>query len=506
MTPSKKKTKAASANPGPAAHTIMWFRNDLRLHDNAALAAALDAAETSGGHVVPVFILDEDAAGKWKPGGASGWWLHHSLGSLASSLERKGSRLILRRGAAASVLAEFAEQCGVTSVYCSRRYEPWAVRQEETCRVGLAQQGVELKRYGGGLLVEPEKLATKSGEPFKVYTPFWRALAKDYVPSRPSPLPQRLAAPTSWPASERIEDWRLIPTRPDWARGFAEHWTPGEDGARHQLEGFLAGPVTTYAEDRNRPDLTGTSRLSPHLAHGEISPRLIWWQVEAARSEGSTAHTGLETFLKELVWREFSYHLLLHFPDLPEAPFRKDFGQFQWRKNPAGLRAWQRGLTGYPIVDAGMRELWATGWMHNRVRMIVASFLVKDLLLPWQEGERWFWDTLVDADLANNAASWQWVAGSGADAAPYFRIFNPVTQGEKFDPAGDYVRRWVPEIARLPDRFVHRPFDADAATLAAADLRLGDTYPAPIVVHAEARAAALAAFEGLRKSRSSQSR
>jgi deoxyribodipyrimidine photo-lyase len=316
-------------------------------------------------------------------------------------------------------------------------------------------------------------------------------------PAKPQGVP-RLEAPKDWPTSDSPGQWGLAPTRPNWAAAFPGCWTPGEAGAEARLEALITGPLRHYAELRNRPDLAGTSRLSPHLHFGEISPRRIWHAVMAAAEGDPRLRAGAEVFLREIGWREFSFHLLHHWPDLPEAPFRPDFAAFPWSADAGRLRAWQKGLTGYPIVDAGMRELWATGWMHNRVRMITASFLVKDLLIPWQTGERWFWDTLVDADLANNAASWQWVAGSGADAAPYFRIFNPVSQGRKFDPNGAYVRRWVPEVARLPDTLVHAPFEASEIELAAAGIRLAKTYPRPTVDHKAARDRALAAFATLK--------
>ncbi len=479
----------------PATPAIVWFRNDLRLADNAALRAAC----STGDSVICAFILDEEEAGAWLRGGASRWWLHESLASLARSLKDKGSRLVLRRGTSTQELAVLAEQTSATTIHCTRRYEPWAIQQEQDCKAALEKRGIALKRYGGALLVEPENIATKSGEPYKVYTPFWRALSQNYDASRPDLPPRDIPAPSRWPRSEALGDWNLQPTKPDWAKAFPDHWRPGEAGAHDRFAMFLDQAANGYTADRNRPDLVGTSRLSPHLAHGEISPRLIWYRVKSLMGERTSRSDGLQTFLKELVWREFSYHLLFHFPHFPDMPFREEFADFPWRDDAKALKDWQLGLTGYPIVDAGMRELWTTGWMHNRVRMIVASFLIKDLLIPWQAGERWFWDTLVDADLASNAAGWQWVAGSGADAAPYFRIFNPITQGEKFDPHGTYVRRWVPEIGKLPNALVHRPFEADEHTLSEAGIRLGDTYPAPIVDHATARKEALKAYEGIKR-------
>lgn len=479
-------SRTTTSQPPP---TIVWFRSDLRLADHRALAAAIDR----GGAVVPVFVLDDAAAGRWVPGGASRWWLHHSLAALAADLARRGSRLLLRRGPAADVLADLARETGATAVHCSRRYEPWAAAQESAVRDGLAARDVALKRFAGRLLIEPEQIATAAGEPFKVYTPFWRALSQRLDVQPPLPAPERIVAPAAWPRSDRLADWKLLPLRPNWASGFEPVWQPGESGASARLAAFLAR-AASYADDRNRPDIDATSRLSPHLAHGELSPRQIWWRVASLRATGA-AEKGLETFLRELVWREFSAHLLFHYPHLPDTPLRPEFAAFPWRRDQAALDAWQRGRTGYPIVDAGMRQLWATGWMHNRVRMIVASFLVKDLLVPWQDGEAWFWDTLVDADLASNAASWQWVAGSGADAAPFFRVFNPVTQGVKFDPDGDYVRAFVPELADRRGAAAHEPLPSDRDLgLSAAE----NGYPPAIVDHRLARQCALEAFQSLK--------
>jgi deoxyribodipyrimidine photo-lyase len=471
---------------------IVWFRQDLRLADNRALTAAA----TAGAEVLPVYVLDEETPGCWKPGGASRWWLHHSLASLADRLETAGSRLVLRRGSAREVLARLATETGAGAIHCTRAYEPWARQLEDDLRVDLAAHGAELRIFPGALLYEPEEIRNRSGEPFKVFTPFWRTLRARGGPARPLPPPSSLRPARCAVESETLAALGLLPAGPDWAGGLRESWRPGEASAAARLERFVEA-LAVYPEQRNRPDLPGTSRLSPHLHFGETSPALCW-HAACAAVERKGDDAGLETYLKELVWREFSYHLLVHWPELPEQPLRPEFRVFPWRRDPARLAAWQKGRTGYPIVDAGMRELWATGWMHNRVRMIVASFLIKDLLIAWQNGEAWFWDTLVDADLANNAASWQWVAGSGADAAPYFRIFNPVTQGLKFDPEGAYVRRWVPELARLAAPDVHAPWRAPPGVLAAAGVVLGESYPRPIVDHAAARARALAAFETLK--------
>lgn len=474
---------------------IVWLHRNLRLADNAVLAAACQ----TGAPVIPVFILDDAASGGWATGGAARWWLHASLSALGRDLAERGGRLVLRRGDSAVALDELAAITRATAVYCARGYEPWAQRLETSVRDRLAGSGVEVRRFAGALLREPEEVRTKAGDPFRVYTPFWRALtAGGFVPPRPRPAPGDIPWPRQWPAGEELETWCLQPSRPNWAKAFGEHWTPGEAGARNRLSRFGDEAITSYRDHRDRPNMDATSRLSPHLHFGEISPAQCWHTALAASARGEGGDAGPQTFLRELAWREFSHHLLFHWPDLPTEPFRREFAAFPWRRDPQHLRAWQRGMTGYPIVDAGMRQLWATGWMHNRVRMIVASFLVKDLLIPWQDGAAWFWDTLVDADLANNSASWQWVAGSGADAAPYFRIFNPVRQGETFDPEGDYVRRWVPELARLPARDIHAPWLAPAAVLAAAGVKIDGTYPAPIVDHKAARERALAAFEAVK--------
>ena len=478
-----------------AAPVIVWFRQDLRLGDHKALAAAL----STGAPVVPLYILDDVTPGNWKMGGASRWWLHMSLAALDKDLVARGTRLVLQRGAARQIVPDIAARCNATAVYCSRAYEPAASALEAELKTALEVDGIAFKRYGGALLKEPEDIRTKTGEVYKVYTPFWRALSDGLSMPAPRPAPAVMPAPVRFPRGLMLDDLDLLPKKPDWAGGMRETWTPGEAGALKRLDRFLKHAMKNYAEDRNRPDVEGVSRLSPHLHFGEITPALCWHKAGLAAARMPGSDKGHETFLKELVWREFSYSLLFHWPDLPDAPFRPEFAHFPWKSDPAHLIAWQKGQTGYPIVDAGMRELWATGYMHNRVRMIVASFLIKHLLVPWQQGEAWFWDTLVDADLASNAASWQWVAGSGADAAPYFRIFNPVLQGEKFDPNGSYVRRYVPELAQLPDEFIHQPWTAPPVVLAAAGVSLGKNYPHPLVDHAAARARALAAYEDVKQ-------
>ena len=476
---------------------IVWFRQDLRLSDNPALSDAV----ARGVPLLPLFILDDDGPGAWRIAGAGRWWLHRSLDALAGQLAALGSRLILRRGPADAVLRDMVAETGAAGVVWNRLYEPWAVARDRTIKRELTAAELEAQSFKGAVLFEPWEILTKGKQPFRVFTPFWRAcLAAATPPQAPLRRPPRWASPTQWPRSDSLASWGLLPKQPNWASGFEEAWRPGEAGARARLDAFLTGALAQYESGRDRPDQDGSSRLSPHLHWGEISPRQVWHRVQAAMAEGRVPGRAGEAFLRELGWREFSIQLLYHQPELPTQPLQAAFRQFPWQQDAAVLRAWQRGRTGYPIVDAGMRQLWAMGWMHNRVRMIVGSFLVKHLLQPWQVGEAWFWDTLVDADLANNSASWQWIAGCGADAAPYFRVFNPITQGEKFDPDGTYVRRWVPELARLPASVIHRPWEATPLERETAGVALGDTYPAPIVDHREGRERALAAWRTLRSS------
>ncbi|MCA0450578.1 MAG: DNA photolyase family protein [Proteobacteria bacterium] len=465
-----------------SAPLLVWFRQDLRLADNPALRAAIE----TGAPVVPVYILDDETPGQWKRGGASRWWLHHSLASLARDLEKRGAKLILRRGKAGDVLAKLIAETKASGVYWNRCYEPFAVNRDKALKAALEAKGLAARSFNASLIFEPLTVLSKSGTPFRVFTPFWKACLAAEAPPLPIPAPKKIPAPATSPKSDALDAWKLLPTKPDWAGGFAV-WTPGEAGAQARLMRFVGEALDGYGNLRDRPDIEGTSRLSPHLHFGEISPRQCF-------------HAGAASpkFQSELGWREFSAHLLFSQPDLPETSLRREFAEFPWRENKAHLRAWQKGQTGYPIVDAGMRELWQTGWMHNRVRMIAASFLVKHLLQPWRAGEDWFWDTLVDADLASNAASWQWVAGCGADAAPYFRIFNPILQGAKFDPDGTYIRRFVPELAKLPTKYLFAPWEAPDAVLAQAGVVLGKTYPKPIVDHGEARTRALAAFQSLK--------
>lgn len=492
--------KRDSAKGGP---TIVWFRRDLRLADNPALVAAVKR----GAPVIPVYIWAPEEDGEWPPGGASKWWLHQSLGALAASLGSVGSKLILREGPSLDALQQLRSETGAAAILWNRLYEPASRERDARVESALEAAGVETQVFEAALLFEPAAIRNKSGKPFQVFTPFWKHCLSLPEPGAPLAAPRRLAAPVRWPRSARLEDFQLQPV-PDWAGGLRSRWWPGEAGATACLKRFLAEAFADYERDRNRPDLPGTSSLSPFLHFGEVSPRQIWraltkTEMDRPDRRGKESLPGRSwrqsQFLAELGWREFSHHLLYHFPHTPTQPLRSEFARFRWRNDPAWLRAWRRGRTGYPFVDAGMRELWATGWMHNRVRMVVASFLVKDLLIPWQEGARWFWDTLVDADLAQNTLGWQWTAGCGADAAPYFRVFNPVSQGEKFDPAGAYIRRWVPELAALPNQWIHCPHTAPSEVLAQAGVVLGKDYPDPIVSHSIAREIALEEYAKLKR-------
>jgi deoxyribodipyrimidine photo-lyase len=479
----------------PASPTLVWFRLDLRLADNPALTAAV----RRGGPVIPVFIWAPHEEGDWPPGAASRWWLHKSLCALATELERRGARLVLRQGASLDTLRALVRETGAGAVYWNRRYEPALIARDKQVKEALRADGIAAESFNSALLFEPWTVANRAGRPFQVFTPFWRHCLDQPDPPVPDPAPENLPAPARWPGSEPLAALALEP-RPDWAGGLRAAWQPGEAGAAANLQGFLERAFAEYATLRDRPDRPGTSRLSPHLHFGEIGPRQVWHAVKALAAQRGLPPSAWRggRFLAELGWREFAHHLLFHFPHTPAAPLREEFARLVWRRNPAGLKAWQRGRTGYPIVDAGMRELWHTGWLHNRVRMIAASFLVKDLLVDWREGARWFWDTLVDADLAANTLGWQWTAGCGADAAPFFRIFNPVTQGRKFDPQGDYVRHWVPELARLPTEWIHQPWAAPPEVLTRAGVALGTHYPEPVVSHAIAREVALEAFAKIR--------
>ncbi len=466
---------------------LFWFRRDLRLDDNPALRAAVDENDA----VVPVYVHGDPADAPWCDGAASRVWLHQSLTALAADLDAAGSRLIIRQGGELDNLRQLLDATGARKIYWNRLYEPQTIGRDKKIKQALHEGGCEVFSKNGALLYEPWQVETKQGTPYKVYTPFWRELESRGKPSEPVAGLRKVHAPEQWPDSISIDDLKLLPDIP-WHESILEAWQPGEKGARARLTEFLDGPVEDYGERRDFPGERGTSRLSPHLHFGEISPRTVFHET---LNRGSK----VTPFLKQIVWREFAHHLLYHFPETVEENLNSAFDAFPWRESKSDLRAWQKGCTGYPIVDAGMRELWHTGWMHNRVRMIVGSFLVKDLLIHWHEGARWFWDTLVDADLANNTMGWQWIAGSGADAAPYFRVFNPVTQSEKFAGSGAYLRRWVPELKDLPDKYLHKPWEAPAEILRESGIELGADYPEPIVDHGEARKKALDAYDQIKK-------
>ncbi|WP_380786527.1 cryptochrome/photolyase family protein [Sphingomonas sp. R86521] len=445
--------------------TLLWLRQDLRLHDQPALIAAAAA-----GAVVPVYILDDDAPGAWAIGGAQRWWLHHTLDALSKALEAKHSKLILRRGDAVEILTKLMEETGADRIHAIRHYEPWWRKAE-------AALGERLCLHDGNHLARPEHVRTGAGTPFKVYSGFWRALSQMMPPAKPEPAPRKIEAPDRWPHSYTLSSWDLLPSKPDWSTGFGEDWTPGEAAALKRIDDF-ADKVDEYEATRNLPGEEGTSRLSPHLHFGEVSPRAVWHGVDG--------HHDAEKFRKELAWRDFTDGVVMAMPDYADANGRPKFDTLPWRTGKAAdadLAAWQQGKTGYPIVDAGMRQLWTTGWMHNRVRMITASFLIKHLLIDWRRGERWFWDCLLCADYGNNSVNWQWTAGTGIDSNMFSRIMAPLTQSEKFD-AGDYIRRWVPELKGVSDAAIHDPDEAGCRPKA---------YPAKIIGHREARERALAA-------------
>jgi deoxyribodipyrimidine photo-lyase len=464
-------------------NTLVWLREDLRLFDNPALHYA-----ASMGEVTPVYIFPEDL------GGASYWWLHHSLKALQASLAEQGVRLILRTGDPVTVLENLCEQTQATSVVWNRVYSPQGIAVGVELKESLKQANIESRSFNAQLLIEPTQVLNKQGTPFKVFTPFWR-----HCLSRLEPLPL-LDTPVFSKTSHTIESeslssWGLLPTSPDWSTGFAIRWSPGEAGAQQKWQVFIEKTISRYKDGRDIPIEENTSMLSPHLAFGEISPKQIWFEIHQAIAAREIDSENGNKFLAEIGWREYSRYLLVHFPHIISQPFNPKFANFPWQDNAELLSAWQRGQTGYPIVDAGMRELWSTGYMHNRVRMITASFLTKHCLTHWKEGMDWFWDTLVDADIANNTASWQWVAGSGADASPYFRIFNPILQGDKFDKEGAYIRKWVPELNKLDNKFINKPWEADSMSLQLAGITLGQDYPLPVVDHREAREVALAAYK-----------
>ena len=458
------------------------------MSDNPAWQKAL----ARGGAVIPLYIHSPEEAGRWRPGGASRWWLHHALEDLQAQLREGGSRLIIRSGDSAAVLEEVIGETSAGAVYWNRCYEPHRVRIDGQVKRALKDRGVEAWSGNSALLNEPWEVATGTGNPYKVYTPYAKACAR--LPEKePVAVNGSPAAPALWPGSEPLQSLGLLPDI-GWDSGLRAFWDPTRAGGLRRMEAFLEDPVTGYAENRDYPSIDGTSRLSPYLHWGQIGPREV-----AAAIRKAEQGKGRETFHRELVWREFAYHVLYHFPDTPEEPLQRKYGRFPWKRDKAALKAWQEGRTGYPIVDAGMRQLWETGWMHNRVRMIVASLLVKHLLHSWEDGAAWFWDTLVDADLASNTLGWQWAGGCGADAAPYFRIFNPITQGEKFDGGGDYIRRFVPELNNVPEKYLHTPWEMSSGQQEACGCVIGKDYPGPIIGHKAGRERALEALASLKE-------
>ncbi|CCF19491.1 Deoxyribodipyrimidine photo-lyase [Pseudorhizobium banfieldiae] len=475
--------------PAEIPPVIVWFRRDLRLADNAALSAAVE----TGAPVIALFIREGSAGGGMPFGAAQAWWLHHSLLALRQALHDRGGDLLFFTGEAATVLVQVAQQTGANQIYLNRSYE--RDDQDRDIARRLKAEGIAVHAFHGQLLHDPSHIRTGGGKPFRVFTPFWKALQALGEPREPLAAPDAMRGASSTPPSEQLEDWGLLPTKPDWAAGFGETWTPGEAGARFRLEDFVEHGLREYKSVRDFPARDLTSHLSPHLAHGEVTPAQAW-HAASGLDNGDPAQ--ITHFRRELAWRDFNYSLLIEFPRLATDNWNTAFDGFAWSFDGALYRAWRKGLTGYPIVDAGMRQLWREGYMHNRVRMITASFLIKDLTIDWRKGEEWFRETLLDADPANNAASWQWVAGSGADASPFFRIFNPTLQGEKFDPDGDYVRRYVPELSHLDKKYIHRPFEAPDHILQKAGIRLGESYPRPIVDHGSARERALAAYKATR--------
>ncbi len=474
--------------------TVVWFRNDLRLADNPAVHAA--AARKAP--ILPIFVLETDN-GLRALGAASRWWLHNSVAALSDALKKAGAELHFYEGEAGTIVPQLVKACGAAALVFNRRYGESGRKLDEAIEKAAEQEGCVVESFNGRLLNEPWEVETKGGGPYGVYTPYWKNIKAMGFPDETLPMHGKLKgaeAPSS-PKSSTLEGLGLLPSKPNWAEGWDDTWTPGEAGAADRLRGFLKDHLKDYKSERNTLASRGTSHLSPHLRFGEISPRQIVFAVKEAMTRASAEDA--DSFLSEIAWREFDYHNLYFHPDVAEKNLHDKYDAMPWKTpDDAELGAWKKGQTGFPVVDAGMRELWQTGYMHNRVRMITASFLIKDMLCDWRIGEKWFWDCLCDADPANNTMNWQWVAGSGADASPFFRVFNPVTQGERYDPDGDYIRRWVPELGRLESKAIHAPWDADAKTLERAGVKLGETYPRPMLDHKVARDAALAAYNKIK--------
>lgn len=473
---------------------IVWFRNDLRLTDHPALAYACEHFA----QVIPVFIWDPASEGQWAPGAASRWWLHHSLLQLQANLNKRHSRLLIQTGDSQAVIGRLITATGATGVYWNRRYEPAVIGRDSQIKAELHSKQVDCKTFNGLLWREPWDIKTLQGKPYRVFTPLWKAILRDWHYPDIAPLPTVFSEVESNHKSIAVDELQLLPAN-GWDKSFYAHWAPGEQGALTELDRFIDDGLDAYCDQRDNPSIAGTSRLSAHLHSGDISVRQIIRQLCPDGNPPTGA--GKTAFIRQLAWRDFSWHLLFNHPQLPEQGLQEKFSHFPWRKPQdyaTDLLAWQQGQTGVPLIDAGMRQLWQTGWMHNRVRMLVASYLTKNLLIPWQQGEQWFWDTLVDADLGCNAQGWQWVAGCGADAAPYFRIFNPVTQGERYDPDGDYVRQWVPELSALKDKRIHAPWMIKPGLLAQLGIQLGRDYPEPLVDLKLSRERALSSYQLVR--------
>ena len=475
--------------PSPA---LVWLRADLRFDDNPALRAAAD----SGRPVACLYVLDDDTPGEWRMGGAQRWWLHHSLTAMQADFDRFGGALILRRGDCRGVVPSVAEELGVGLVTWNRRYIGWQTEADADVKAALEEADHEVRTFRGTVMFEPGEILTGGGKPYKVYSPYWKKLQGRTRPEKAAKV-TKLTAPETLPDTDALADWDLLPTKPDWSGGFAE-WTPGERGARDRWLSWLKTDAADYDDTRNLPAADTTSRQSPHLHFGEISPIVAYDEVQDRIDAGEVPADQGRSWQSELAWREFHHQLLAAQPQMFDEPLDQKFKDFEWDEDEDAFRAWCYGKTGYPIVDAGMRQLYATGWMHNRCRMITGSFLVKDLLIDWRRGMAWFWDCLVCADPANNTAQWQWIAGCGADASPFFRVFNPTGQGERFDKQGDYIKRWCPELARLPAKHVHAPAAAPEDVLAKAGVVLGEDYPYPIVDHAERRDEALARYQAIK--------
>lgn len=471
----------------PSNPTILWFRKDLRLADNSALAAAIEA----GRPVIPVFIWSPEEWDGWRPGAASKWWLRQALASLGEALKVRDGKLILRQGDSLAELRDIIKKTGAKRVFWNRRYEGPLRELDARVKRELREDGTEVESFNSSLLNEPHTVSTGGGKPYKVYTPYWRKVKERELEPPVQPNLDQISFPKSYPQTVALDGLGLLPEI-QWYRKFYQYWEVSESAAQKKLSEFLAGAVDDYNDARDIPSERGTSALSPYLHWGLIGPRQV---MHALNKKCNLRKEGPQVYSKEIYWREFAYNVLYHFPHTPDAPLQEKYADFPWKSDKQLLKAWQKGQTGYPIVDAGMRQLYETGWMHNRVRMIVSSLLVKHLLQDWKDGARWFWDTLVDADLASNTLGWQWSGGCGADAAPYFRIFNPITQGKKFDPDGDYVRKWVPELKDVPRKFIHEPWEAPDAVLERAGCQLGKDYPKPVIEHKEGRERALAAFD-----------